>query len=82
MSSLRITQKAQVCSFWSSQNPASPEVAAVPLTTHFTLHRKLRVLGMTLRTKVSPQRQVWTAAAVQVTRRHTASVADEEDAEG
>lgn len=54
------------------------EVAVVTLTTHFTLHRKLCVLGMTLWTKVSSQRQVWTAAAVQVTRRHR--VTDDEDA--
>lgn len=40
-------------------------------TTHFTLHRKLCVLGVALRTKVSSQRQIWTTAAIQVTRRHS-----------
>lgn len=45
----------------------------VPLTAHFTLHRQLRVLGVTLWTKVSPQRQLRTAASVQVPARHSSS---------
>lgn len=40
------------------------------LTTHFTLHGELCVLGMALWTKVPSQRQTWTATALQVTRRH------------
>lgn len=40
-------------------------------TAHFTLHGKLCVLGMALRTKVSSQRQTRTTAAVQMTERHT-----------
>lgn len=53
------------------------EVAGVTLTAHFTLHGQLGVLSMALGTKVSSQRQVRAAAAVQVTRRHTAMVTDD-----
>lgn len=35
-------------------------------TTHFTLHRKLSVSGVALRTEISSQRQTWTTAAVQM----------------
>lgn len=48
-------------------------------TTDFTLHRKLCVLGVALRTEIPSQRQTWTTAAVQMTMRHTQGLACYED---